>query len=110
MTTPYRSTHRRRQQKRAAGFGSRSADDDASYRISLLTPQEQCIAQLASQGLTNPEIGLRLSISSSTIRYHLSKVFQKLAISSRRQLLHSQLFADGVDTANIAPRRQRHRR
>ena len=93
---------------RAAGFGHRSAGDSTHRRISLLTPQERRIAQLASQGLTNPEIGLRLSISSSTIRYHLSKVFQKLAINSRRQLLHSQLFADGdADTVTIAPPRQR---
>jgi DNA-binding CsgD family transcriptional regulator len=51
-----------------------------------LTPQEAQVAQLARSGLSNPEIGARLFISSHTVQYHLSKVFAKLGISSRGQL------------------------
>jgi DNA-binding CsgD family transcriptional regulator len=51
-----------------------------------LTAQEALVARLARDGLSDPEIGSRLSISSRTVQYHLRKVFTKLGISSRGQL------------------------
>jgi DNA-binding CsgD family transcriptional regulator/tetratricopeptide (TPR) repeat protein len=53
---------------------------------SQLTAQEAQVAQLARDGLSNPEIGTRLFISPRTVQYHLQKVFTKLGINSRVQL------------------------
>ncbi|TDU88367.1 regulatory LuxR family protein [Kribbella voronezhensis] len=52
----------------------------------VLTPQERQIAVLVRDGLSNPEVGARLFLSPRTVEWHLRKIFDKLSISSRRQL------------------------
>jgi DNA-binding NarL/FixJ family response regulator len=52
-----------------------------------LTAQEQRVAELAASGATNPEIARQLYLSVSTIETHLERVFAKLGIHSRRELM-----------------------
>jgi len=51
-----------------------------------LTERENEIAQLAAQGLSNKEIGIRLYISENTVKTQLKSVFVKLGINSRSLL------------------------
>jgi DNA-binding NarL/FixJ family response regulator len=78
---------RARRELLATGETARKRTAQAAVKASQeLTPQEVQVAQLARDGLSNPEIGARLVISSHTVQYHLGKVFAKLGISSRSQL------------------------
>jgi DNA-binding CsgD family transcriptional regulator len=75
---------RARRELLATGETVRSRTDDTR---DVLTPQEAQIARLARDGLSNPEIGAQLFISPRTVQYHLHKVFHKLEITSRNQLV-----------------------
>ena len=51
-----------------------------------LTPQQRQIVRLASDGLTNREIGDRLFLSPRTVGSHLYRSYPKLGVAGRNQL------------------------
>jgi ATP/maltotriose-dependent transcriptional regulator MalT len=66
---------------RGAGRTSRGS------RSSLaLSERQQDVAVLVARGLTNREIGTELYMSEKSVEYHLSHVFGKLGLRSRREL------------------------
>jgi DNA-binding CsgD family transcriptional regulator len=69
---------------RATGETSRRRPGLAQDR---LTPQELAICELVAEGLSNREIGARLFLSPRTIDHHLSKIYPKLGVGSREELV-----------------------
>ncbi|OXM53225.1 hypothetical protein CFP71_22155 [Amycolatopsis thailandensis] len=65
--------------------------DNAPPRKSL-SPQELRVASLARAGFTNKEIAARTELTVRTVEFHLSGVYRKLRLSSRKELL-----APGLD-------------
>jgi DNA-binding CsgD family transcriptional regulator len=64
------------------------ADREGSIPIEL-TLREQSVAQLAIVGLSNREIGERLSISARTVECHMTSILRRMGLRSRHQLLES---------------------
>jgi DNA-binding CsgD family transcriptional regulator len=83
---------RTRRELLATGATVRQRAADAADQ---LTDQEAHIARLARDGLSNPEIGAQLFISSRTVEWHLRKVFAKLGVTSRGQLRQAMPVAAG---------------
>ena len=82
---------RARAELRASGETARKRGPSA---LDQLTPQELQITRLVAEGATNKEVAARLFLSPRTIDYHLRKVFSKLGISSRSQLIRAGLESD----------------
>ncbi|GAA1300162.1 LuxR family transcriptional regulator [Planotetraspora silvatica] len=55
-------------------------------RLSALTERELSVAHIIASGRTNQEAAAELYVSQKTVEYHLSRIYAKLGISSRRQL------------------------
>jgi DNA-binding NarL/FixJ family response regulator len=58
-----------------------------------LTPRERQVASLAARGMSNREIAEALFVTVKTVEWHLRHAFDKLGVSSRRELraLHSSV-------------------
>jgi DNA-binding NarL/FixJ family response regulator len=53
----------------------------------LLTPREEQVVALVADGLSNRDVAHELSLSVHTIKKYLYRIFDKLGISSRVELV-----------------------
>jgi RNA polymerase sigma factor (sigma-70 family) len=67
---------------RACGVLIEAAPD----ALAELSPQQRQIVRMASEGLTNREIGDRLFLSARTVSSHLYRCYPKLGVTARHQL------------------------
>ncbi len=75
---------RARAELRATGETARKRDPST---LDDLTPQELQIARLVAEGRSNKEAAAQLFLSPRTVEYHLAKVFTKLGLGSRAELI-----------------------
>lgn len=52
-----------------------------------LSPREKEVVQLTGKGLRNKEIAQQLNISETTVKTHLNRIFQKLNLKARSELI-----------------------
>ena len=55
--------------------------------LSNVTSRERQVIALIGEGLRNKDVAERLFISETTVRHHLTSIFNKLGVSSRQKLL-----------------------
>ena len=79
---------RARRELRATGETARKRDVSP---LAELTPQELQVARLVGEGATNKAVAAQLFVSPKTVEYHLRKVFAKLGIASRSELIRLDL-------------------
>ena len=59
-----------------------------------LTPQELQVAMEVSAGRSNPEVAAALFISRKTVEMHLTRIYRKLGITNRAELVRFRWFAE----------------
>jgi DNA-binding NarL/FixJ family response regulator len=55
--------------------------------LNLLTPREEQVVALAADGLSNRAIGRELGLTENTIKKYLFRIFEKIGVSSRVELV-----------------------
>jgi DNA-binding NarL/FixJ family response regulator len=63
--------------------------------IRLLSPRETEVLDLASLGLTNAEIALRLCVTVHTVKFHLAAIYRELGVANRTTAVG--LYLRGLD-------------
>lgn len=65
-----------------------STDRDPELRkLATLTARERAVITLVATGLRSQEVAQRLALAESTVRHHLTSIFDKLGVASRAELI-----------------------
>jgi DNA-binding NarL/FixJ family response regulator len=76
-----------------------------AHGCSLLSKREEEVVALVADGLTNRQISVQLKLSEHTVKNYLFKVFEKLGISTRVELVLYALSQNHRNDPAIAPPR-----
>ena len=72
--------------------------------MTRLTPRERDVVRLVADGMRNQEIALQLNLTEHTVRNYLIRIFDKLGISSRVELVLYAFSGAGEMADPVVPR------
>lgn len=62
-----------------------NSDDAFTDKLALLTPQQQRVLVMLTDGLLNKQIAIDLNISEATVKAHITAILRKLGVHTRTQ-------------------------
>jgi NarL family two-component system response regulator LiaR len=78
LTLPHELTH--------VFLGSQTKEEEPASSVAELTERELDVLRCISQGMSNKQVAQQLSISTTTVRSHISSMMRKLGMENRTQL------------------------
>lgn len=77
--------------------------DDFTEKLATLTPQQQRVLMMLTDGLLNKQIAIDLDISEATVKAHITAILRKLEVHTRTQAVIAARSLE-IDWGNYARR------
>jgi DNA-binding CsgD family transcriptional regulator len=73
----------------------------------LLTPREDQVVRLVAEGIGNRDVALQLGVKENTVKKSLLRIYDKLGVSNRVELVLYALTHSGADSSTPSSHQSR---